>query len=117
MNTIKYKYKINIDSSKRYEKTLTLIDNSDSSLTETFIGEFDICQKIAEVLNKKDINISEVEFTFYEGPGESFTGLKMSAAFVNTINFALNRINSSQAKMPNYGREPNITISSKNKLV
>lgn len=104
-------YKIYIDTSKRYESILRLFNND--LFLEEKSGDFDIVTEISILLKKYNIPHDDVLMDYFEGPGESFTGLKIGSAISNTFNFAIGKITSKEVKLPNYGREPNITKSVK----
>ena len=44
-----------------------------------------------------------------KGPG-SFTGIKIGVTIANVLNWALGKKKISELVVPDYGREPNITV-------
>lgn len=102
----KYKYKIYIDSSKRSDKSVALFDE-DNKVISKLEGDIDIIEAIKSLLNKNNIKVSEVFFDFFEGPADSFTGLKVGSVISNVLNWANSQ--NSKPKYPTYGREPNIS--------
>jgi tRNA A37 threonylcarbamoyladenosine modification protein TsaB len=100
-------YKIYLDTSTRGENKITLYKKTD--VLETIQGDVDVVASIKTLLEKHHVNIKEVDFDYFAGPGSSFTGLKVGAAVTNTLNFLNGKITSTQSKLPDYGREPNIT--------
>lgn len=107
-------YKIYLDTSKRYLKKVTLY--ADDKILDEKEGDFDVVTVISELLKKHKLKPADVFIDYFEGPGESFTGLKISAAIANTFNFATGKIKSTDVKLPNYGREPNISLRKDNRL-
>jgi len=101
-------FKIYIDSSKRYEKSVVL-KNSDGIVVDGISGDIDIVESIKKLLGRNKLELSEVEFDFFEGPGDSFTGLKVGSVISNLLNWSNGKIDSTKPKLPNYGREPNIS--------
>ena len=101
-------YKIYIDTSKRYLNKVSLycVDN----VVEEKSGDIDVVQTIANLLTAYNLKPEDVFVDYFEGPGDSFTGLKIGSAIANTFNFATGKITSRNVKLPNYGREPNISI-------
>jgi tRNA A37 threonylcarbamoyladenosine modification protein TsaB len=72
-------------------------------------GDIDVVSAIADLLKSHNLKPEDVFLDYFEGPGDSFTGLKIGSAIANTFNFATGKIKSEDAKLPNYGREPNIS--------
>ena len=104
-------HKIKIDTSKRYEKSVRLL-NGKKEVASKF-GDIDIVSKIAEVLKENNLRVSDIdEFLANQGPG-SFTGLKIGVTIVNVLNWALGKKELNELVMPKYGKEPNITIRKK----
>ncbi len=100
-------YKIYLDTSKRYLNKITLY--KDDEVLDHKEGDFDVVSSIGELLTKHQLKPEDVFVDYFEGPGDSFTGLKVGSAIANTFNFATGKITSTEAKLPNYGREPNIS--------
>ena len=100
-------YKIYLDTSKRYLNKVTLY--KDDKIIDHKEGDFDVVQTIADLLSAYNIKPEDVFIDYFEGPGDSFTGLKIGSAIANTFNFATGKIKSADTKLPNYGREPNIS--------
>lgn len=90
--------KLYLDTSKREEKILR-VGKKEYKTSGSIFGL--IVEKV-----KDPKNIEWVDFN--EGPGDSFTGLKVGASIANAINYALGKIGPSEVKLPNYGKEPNI---------
>lgn len=101
-------HKIYIDTSKRYLNKVTLLDG-DKTLDHKE-GDIDVVQTIADLLSAHNLKPEDVFIDYFEGPGESFTGLKIGSAIANTFNFATAKIKSTDVKLPDYGREPNISV-------
>ena len=101
-------FKIYLDTSKRYLKKVTLY--RDDNVLEEKEGDFDVVQTMADLLSKFKVKPGDVFVDYFAGPGESFTGLKIGSAIANTFNFATGKITSAEVKLPNYGREPNISV-------
>jgi len=104
-------YKIYLDTSKRYLNKVTLYKNE--VVLEHKGGDFDVVQTIADLLSAHNLKPEDVFIDYFEGPGDSFTGLKIGSAIANTFNFATGKITAKEVKLPNYGREPNISIRKK----
>jgi tRNA A37 threonylcarbamoyladenosine modification protein TsaB len=100
-------YKIYLDTSQRYLKKVTLYE--DTREIDRKEGDFDVVSIIGELLKNHNLKPEDVFVDYFEGPGESFTGLKIGAAIANTFNFAIGKITAKDVKLPNYGREPNIS--------
>lgn len=100
-------YKIYLDTSKRYLNKVTLY--RDGKVLDHKEGDIDVVTTIADLLSAHDLKSEDVFIDYFEGPGDSFTGLKIGSAIANTFNFATGKIKSGDAKLPNYGREPNIS--------
>jgi len=100
-------YKIYLDTSKRYLNKVTLY--KDDEVLDHREGDIDTVQAIADLLSAYKLKPEDVFVDYFEGPGDSFTGLKIGSAIANTFNFATGKITSTEAKLPNYGREPNIS--------
>jgi len=101
-------YKIYLDTSKRYLNKVTLYE--DGKMLDHKEGDLDVVSTIAQLLTNHNLKPEDVFIDYFEGPGDSFTGLKIGSAIANTFNFATGKINSAEAKLPNYGREPNISL-------
>jgi len=105
-------YKILIDSTKRREKTVTITKNvgGDDVVVSKKEGDLDIVKAIMDILEENDIKKSEVsEIASNLGPG-SFTGLKIGVTIANIFNWALGNKKVSEMDIPEYGRDPNITL-------
>ena len=112
-------YKIQIDTSDRYKKTVKLLkieklDNvTESGITimDALEGDVDVVEAIKSILMKNRLKPEDiVEFNSNLGPGQSFTGLKIGATIANIFNWALNRKTVKELDFPDYGSEPNITL-------
>lgn len=103
-------YKILIDSTDRYKKSVKLIKYEDgqNEVISEKNGEIDIVQTIAQILTENNLKPSDIEdYTAKQGPG-SFTGLKIGFTIANVLNWALKKKNIKNLDYPDYGREPNI---------
>ena len=100
-------YKVYIDTAKRYQTKLVLTKGD--KILEEKTGDFDIVSTMAELFAKYTIDPKDVMMDYFTGPGESFTGLKIGSSIANTFNFAVGKMTSKEIKLPNYGREPNIS--------
>ena len=100
-------YKIYLDTSKRYLNKVTLY--KDEKILDQKEGDFDVVTVIGDLLSAHNLKPEDVFIDYFEGPGDSFTGLKVGSAIANTFNFATGKITSKDVKLPNYGREPNIS--------
>ncbi len=109
----KYMYKIYIDSAKRYEKLVALYKTDGFGVAHEVAkeeGDIDLVSTVAKILKQNNLKITDIaKFETNLGPGESFTGLKIGVAIVNTFNWALHKTPLENLKIPEYGREPNIT--------
>ena len=105
-------YKIRIDASKRREKKVVLVvakDGKEEIIAEKK-GDIDIVVVIKELLEENNVPIDNIdEFISNLGPG-SFTGLKIGVTIANVLNWALKRRNIKELSVPEYGRDPNITL-------
>ncbi len=100
-------YKIYLDTSRRYLNKATLYE--DEKILDQKEGDIDVVSTISQFLKGHNLKPEDVFIDYFEGPGDSFTGLKIGSAIANTFNFATGKITSAGAKLPNYGREPNIS--------
>ena len=103
-------FKILIDTTERYDKSVKLIKSEDGLETEVSEkrGDIDIVAAIKTLLDENNLNPEDVKV--YEpkpGPG-SFTGLKIGYTITNIMNWALKKKELNELEYPNYGREPNI---------
>ena len=101
-------YKIYLDTSKRYLNKVTLFEGD--KVLDHKEGDIDVVTVIAELLSAHNLKPEDIFIDYFVGPGDSFTGLKIGAAIANTFNFATGKITSKDVKLPNYGREPNISV-------
>ncbi len=98
--------KILIDTTKRYEKSVKLLDG-ERVVGEKF-GDLDVVSSISELLVENNLKVSDIEsFEANPGPG-SFTGLKIGVTIANTLNWVLGKKKVSELTYPNYGSDPNI---------
>lgn len=107
----KQMFKIYIDSTERYSKSVSLykVIESDESLVAKKEGDIDVTSSIKELLEENNVKVSDLmEVIPNLGPG-SFTGLKIGVAIANILEWALGRKTIDQLYMPNYGKDPNIT--------
>ncbi len=101
-------YKIYLDTSKRYVNKVTLLKDDKTLAYKE--GDIDVVSTIADLLSVYSLKPEDVFVDYFEGPGDSFTGLKIGSAIANTFNFATGKIKPVDIKLPNYGREPNISV-------
>lgn len=96
-------YKILIDSTDRYEKSVKL--EKSGEIIDELTGDFDITVAVRDILMKHDLKTSDIaEFEANPGPG-SFTGLKIGVTIANILNW----VNGNKKIVhPEYGSEPNI---------
>ncbi|MFH2109581.1 MAG: hypothetical protein ABII16_03985 [Patescibacteria group bacterium] len=98
---------ITIDSRIRDSVIVELKDCEKTIAKKVGSDPVDLVKEILEQANLKLKNIERFELTNLPG---SFTGLKIGASAVNTLNLVLGNIKSSNDLVfPNYGSEPNIT--------
>jgi len=102
-------YKIYIDTTKRYEKIVSLRKNeTEIDLIE---GNIDIVSSIQEILKKNELKLGDLEeIVPNPGPG-SFTGIKIGITIANVLNWATGKKKIEELTKPNYGKEPNIQKS------
>jgi tRNA threonylcarbamoyladenosine biosynthesis protein TsaB len=100
-------YKIYIDTTKRYQKSVTL--TKDEEQISNVSGDIDIVSSIQEILEETSLNVQDIdEFVPNTGPG-SFTGIKIGVTIANVFNWILGKKSPDQLYEPNYGGLPNIT--------
>ncbi len=101
------KYTIYIDTTKRYEKLVTLYKGDEEIATSK--GNIDIAGEIQKILNKTSLNVQDVEIVKANpGPG-SFTGIKIGLTIANVLNRFFTKAGSNNIIEPEYGGPPNIT--------
>jgi len=101
-------YKIYIDTSKRFEKSVKLLRNEVK--VDSRFGDIDIVFSLKALLDAHDLKIQDIaDINVNPGPG-SFTGLKVGVTIANVLNWSLGRKKSTEFILPNYGAEPNITL-------
>lgn len=115
--TEKLKYKIYIDTSDRFNSSISLFENSldKNILLEKKEGQIDVISEISKILKRRKLNLNEVEIESNLGPG-SFTGLRIGVTISNILNWVLGRKEAKDLEYPAYGSEPNITPPKKFKL-
>lgn len=109
-------YKIYIDSSERYEKSVKLVEvlgnNQEKEVGKVF-GDIDIPATIKSLLEDNNVSPKDIaEAVPVLGPG-SFTGLKIGVTVANIINWVQGAKSIEDLDVPNYGSEPNIQITKK----
>ncbi|MBU4381084.1 hypothetical protein L6255_02025 [Candidatus Parcubacteria bacterium] len=98
---------ITIDSRIRDSVIVELKDSEKTILKKVGSDPVDLVKALLTESKLKLSNIEKVELVNLPG---SFTGLKIGASAVNTLNLVLGNIKSSNDLVfPNYGSEPNIT--------
>lgn len=104
-------YKIFIDTTQRYEKTVRLVQSD--KLIDEIKGDFDIVSGIRDILERHKLKPSDIKL--YEanpGPG-SFTGIKVGVTIANVLNWATGNRSLKNLIMPRYGSAPTITTRKK----
>lgn len=103
-----------IDTSNRYKRIVRLVE--DDKVVVERITDGDVLVAAAELLDEQGVKLEELEkVEAHPGPG-SFTGLRVGVSITNAINYALGKIGPKEIAVPEYGKEPNITRSSKLKV-
>ena len=105
-------YKILIDSTKRREKAvvITKTSNGEEKTISKKEGDLDIVSTIRDSLEESGVKKEEItEVASNLGPG-SFTGLKIGVTIANVFNWALGNKKIEEMDIPEYGRDPNITL-------
>ena len=103
-------YKIYIDTTDRYIKAVKLFKDSAEIATKS--GDIDVVSTISELLKENNLTPEQIQtYEVNKGPG-SFTGIKMGVTVANIFNWALGKKSFKELDMPEYGREPNITLKS-----
>jgi tRNA threonylcarbamoyladenosine biosynthesis protein TsaB len=99
-------YQILIDSSDRYNKSVSLVKAG--KVVAEKKGDIDVVVSIRDLLKENNLTFSEIDIIKANpGPG-SFTGLKIGVTVANVLNWALGKKKSTEMTMPEYGSEPNI---------
>ncbi|OGC46030.1 hypothetical protein A3F07_02050 [candidate division WWE3 bacterium RIFCSPHIGHO2_12_FULL_38_15] len=107
----KLMYRIYLDTSDRYTKTIKLLKSESAIVVDSVYGDFDVVDAVKRILIKNHLKPEDItEFSCNLGPGPSFTGLKIGAAITNIFNWALNIKNINELDYPDYGQEPNFTL-------
>ena len=104
-------FKIRIDSTDRYKKSVKLvrIHKGEEKEVSEREGDIDIVAEIAGILGEQKLKAKDItEYESNPGPG-SFTGLKIGTTIANVFNWALGKKKINELALPEYGREPNIT--------
>lgn len=102
-------YKIYIDTTQRFLHVIRLI--KDGAVVDEVTGDLDVTSEIAQLLKKHKLKPEDIsDYESNPGPG-SFMGIKMGITVVNVLNFILGKRSLDKLEQPEYGREPNITIS------
>ena len=102
-------YKIYIDTTKRYEKAVSL--RKDGTETDLIKGDIDIVSSIQEILEKNGLKLGNIEEIIPNtGPG-SFTGIKIGITIANVLNWVCGKKTQKELAKPSYGKGPNIQKS------
>jgi len=102
-------YKIYIDTTKRYEKTICL--KKDGIEIDLIEGDIDIVSSIQKILEKNGLKLRDIEeIVPNPGPG-SFTGIKIGITIANVLNYVLGKKSAEELAKPEYGGKPNIQKS------
>jgi hypothetical protein len=105
-------FRIKIDTRDRYQKKVELVETSagKEKLLGRKEGDIDVVSAINKLLKENNLKAKDIgEFTAHPGPG-SFTGIKMGVTTANIFNWALGKKDLDETILPEYGREPNITL-------
>lgn len=107
-------HKIYIDTTKRYEKSVRLVEVEAKKSKQKEIqidkiqGDIDTVAALNTLLKRNQLNIKDIsEIIPNTGPG-SFTGIKIGVTVANIFNWATKRSNIKDLYKPNYGSKPNI---------
>lgn len=96
----KFMYQIYLDTTDRVNNLVEL--RKDGDVLDSLSGEIDVVASLDELLKKHHLRISDIEdFSMNKGPG-SFTGLKISAAIVNILNWSVTHKSSKDIVLPEY---------------
>lgn len=104
MEQKEYRYKVYINTTERFNKSIEIVKNSTSIIVEKVSGDINIIPILAILLKKHKIAVSDIEIIPNTGPG-SFTGIKIGITIANVFSWATDNITRYK---PNYGKEPNI---------
>lgn len=105
-------FRIKIDTRERYHKRVELVKSEagKEKLLGRKEGDIDVVSSINNLLKENNLKAKDIgEFTAHPGPG-SFTGIKMGVTAANIFNWALGKKKPDELILPEYGREPNITL-------
>lgn len=103
--------KIFIDAKQRNIKIVTL--SKDGEILVKKEGDIDIVTEIKNIIKEQNLKLDQIDtFEFANGPG-SFTGIKIGAAIANILQWAIKGTPIDKLTVPEYGAEPNITLSPK----
>lgn len=91
--------KIRIDTTISKQALVTLLNEGKEVASKNGTDALLLCN---ELLKENNLNLSEVEFELKNEPG-SYTGLKVGASLVNTLNYANG---SEQIVIPLYQIDP-----------
>ncbi|MBD3365954.1 hypothetical protein GF360_01270 [candidate division WWE3 bacterium] len=102
----KLMFKIYIDTTSRYEKSVILFkDGQEVTRVE---GDIDIVASISRVLEENKLSLEDIsEIEPNPGPG-SFTGIKIGIVIANVLNWISGKKDLEELADPFYGGEPNI---------
>lgn len=105
-------YKIYLDTTVRFEHVVKLVEirRKGEHDLKAVCGDIDVATTIADLLKEFKLQPSDIaEFRVNPGPG-SFTGVKIGVTIANVLNWALDKKAMNALVVPEYGREPNITL-------
>ena len=101
-------YKIYIDTTERYKNSVKLFKAGVEIAQKN--GDIDVVNAVAGILKENKLTPAQIEiYDVNKGPG-SFTGIKIGVTIANVLNWALGKKKISELVVPDYGREPNITV-------
>ena len=100
---------LEIDSSNRYQKRVSLKEGDKVVASETTGG--DILAAVKVLLTSNQVDLKSLEKVTSTVEGESFTGLRVGASIANALNFATGKLqNLNDLTFPKYSSPPKITL-------